>query len=466
MSNWIAARKIFKKDIRVKYGSGISETGKEYYGYYNSNENPDTIVLNKDMLGGGVEGAAKLASIMSHESTHYFDHKANRDTYEANAYFNQAAAYNDLSKAWGVHDRGFIKATISKLLNPEKWKKSEGSIDYAEVFKNKDKIGIRSSNFGDKLMKAPIIGAPLRGVASILGINILTDRKQSQSELDNRRYDRETQIQSDQISAILFLGTAALTAEQGVIQGGLSFKNYIGSLINANPINIKTMADAFGTASNDIDIAKSLFQYFEKGNIEITSADRFDSFKEKIFKAERFTDIKGYKIEQDKEILKLMRQTGIPYEVANNFKGNKNLENKAVNELVNNFNFVSALYQKGTDDNTIKELYYQGVAYPLTDETGLTLWENSPGFGQENGWLTKNIFDNREYIRYQSKIEDMKTFYSMRKMYQTGADIDLSTNYMKNMNNTYKFMMDNRENYEYEEYFWNQYNKYESDLFR
>ncbi len=55
---------IWSGNIQAKYGD-IGEA----YGQYNSN-NPAEILMNQALLGGGMEAAAMLASVISHEGTH------------------------------------------------------------------------------------------------------------------------------------------------------------------------------------------------------------------------------------------------------------------------------------------------------------------------------------------------------------------------------------------------------------
>ena len=60
-----------------------------------------SIYVNSKLLGGGKEGAAQVASIMSHEAKHL----AGKDEFESR--MTETSAYSDLMKAWGVTGAGY-----------------------------------------------------------------------------------------------------------------------------------------------------------------------------------------------------------------------------------------------------------------------------------------------------------------------------------------------------------------------
>ena len=60
------------------------------YGNYTLGENK--IVLSETLLGGGREASAKLATVMSHESTHYYGNRL-----EAIAHMSAAETYSQLN---------------------------------------------------------------------------------------------------------------------------------------------------------------------------------------------------------------------------------------------------------------------------------------------------------------------------------------------------------------------------------
>jgi hypothetical protein len=453
-------RKILKGILDIDWKSV-----PDYIAKYNEN-NPEAIEVNDAYNGSDMETIAQLAAILAHENQHIIDLEEDGTTEEADAYKKELETYLNIINALDMDgDISFIAGMIAKLGDPESFKANEGNEHYAEISITKDTIGIRSSTFSERLMNPDFVGSTLRGLASLLGLNPYTDEKQPESDLDPRANERAHQIESDQIAALLFFAGAALSAEQIAANGGGSLLSYLSSLFNLNPQNIESLGDLAGTASNYSDIFNSITEYLSQGDIQINGAEGYDEFIRQVLKAEGFRDVEGYNISQDNDILNIMEQAGVPSEVANVFGGDKDLENQAANEVFNNFIFVSSLYQIGvTDPQTVSDLYLLGVPFSRTTDEGLVLWNNSPGFAEANKGLTSTYFKNNDYIDYQEKLDKMRTFNFMRSQYNSG-NISLDTDFMLKKADDYKVMMDNGENFEFNDYFWNQYNMYTYNLF-
>ncbi len=138
------ARKIFEKEIDVKYGSGIDENGEGYKGYYDNN-NPKEIMLNRQYLGLGEEKAAKLASIVGHELSHLAGNKK-----EAIAHAEGLKTYNELVKEWNIKDADekHINEMIKEIYNPANGQENIGGRDYWKVTKDKEGNILKIENDG------------------------------------------------------------------------------------------------------------------------------------------------------------------------------------------------------------------------------------------------------------------------------------------------------------------------------
>ncbi len=454
-------RDLFDGHIGLSWGDGMKD-GTAYNGFFDKN-NPDNITVNNKYNELNLDSAAMLASLLSHENTHRIDHQAGRDTYEADALMNQMNTYGSIVEGMELKgDIGYVNQILDGFMNPESYKVNEGSVDYAEIYTNDDKIGIRPSDGGDVLFNAPLIGSALKGLAATLGLNPYTDTKQVESDIDFRRYEKEHNIEDDQLSFILFTACAALSAEQLAAEGGGSLIQYMKSVFNVDPSKISSLNDLVSTTSNIMDIVN----FYNQNNLQNNGAEGFDDFKKQIFNTEGFKDIEGYSIFQDKKILEMMEESGIPYEIENIYGDNQDLKNQAANELMNNFLFVSTLYQKGVrDTKTITDLYYKGVPYSRFGEAGLNIWNNSPGFAESNGWLTADYENNDDYKEYKKQMSRMNSFNFMRSRYNDFSDpVELDSEFMINHNNIYTDMMKNGEYSDLNDYF-NRQNYYESELF-
>ena len=92
------------------------------YGNYTVGENK--IVLSENLLGGGKEASAKLATVMSHEGTHY-----NGKRVEAIAHLAGAETYAFLNNKFTLQaDTSFSMEMISRIMNADNWKENRYAI--------------------------------------------------------------------------------------------------------------------------------------------------------------------------------------------------------------------------------------------------------------------------------------------------------------------------------------------------
>lgn len=94
------------------------------YGNYTIGENK--IVLSENLLGGGREASAKLATVMSHEGSHY-----NGNRVEAIAHLVGADTYSQLNEMFKLQaDTSFSMEMISGIMNADNWKENTGNVDH------------------------------------------------------------------------------------------------------------------------------------------------------------------------------------------------------------------------------------------------------------------------------------------------------------------------------------------------
>jgi hypothetical protein len=113
------AEAIWEEKLKVEY----ADLDKAY-GEYKIGE--DGITISKTMLGGGKEGSAKLAAVMSHEGVHAL--KGIR--IEALAHLQGNSTYNAINAIFGLTaDKEFSQGMISAIMNPASWKENTGDTD-------------------------------------------------------------------------------------------------------------------------------------------------------------------------------------------------------------------------------------------------------------------------------------------------------------------------------------------------
>ncbi len=119
-NNFALGRNIWSNRLKVKYG----DTGDDL-GYYDSN-NADVVMFSKDLLGGGREAAAKLATVMAHEGTHVAGNR-----YESEAHKQGLLIYGSLLSTFGLQgDQDFALGMVAALMNPDSYQANMENIDH------------------------------------------------------------------------------------------------------------------------------------------------------------------------------------------------------------------------------------------------------------------------------------------------------------------------------------------------
>ena len=101
--NYQLAKDIWNGNKNVVYynASTPAVTTQDLAALAYAGDDGKSIYVNSKLLGGGKEGAAQVASIMSHEAKHL----AGKDEFESR--MTETSAYSDLMKAWGVTGAGY-----------------------------------------------------------------------------------------------------------------------------------------------------------------------------------------------------------------------------------------------------------------------------------------------------------------------------------------------------------------------
>ena len=118
-SNNTTAKAIWSDKLNVRYDSISGDNG-----YYNR-DNPNEVVISSAFLGGGKDEAAKLATVLSHEGTHYTGNRI-----EAVAHQTGLKTYGELTSMFSLTaDRGFAQDMIAGIMSAGSWTANTGNTD-------------------------------------------------------------------------------------------------------------------------------------------------------------------------------------------------------------------------------------------------------------------------------------------------------------------------------------------------
>ncbi|MCX7024138.1 MAG: hypothetical protein NT080_05890 [Spirochaetes bacterium] len=138
---------------RIKSGSlGVSfstELDAGEYGYFDRGDDPASMTISSDFLGMGVERAAKLAALYSHEG----DHAVYGERVEANAYALSEAVYSNIGEAWSRYglelDGGFAGVMNAAQNDPGNWNENPGDVDFWKMRSVKGRLVLQDDGYRD-----------------------------------------------------------------------------------------------------------------------------------------------------------------------------------------------------------------------------------------------------------------------------------------------------------------------------
>ena len=458
--NWGLGRAIFQRGVSVEYDD-LRYSGGDYVGSrgYVDRSRPDTIVIARELLGGTLESSAQLASLFGHEGTHLLGNRL-----EASAYMHEGQTYLDLMSQFHVGDGAYLASLSGAILNERNWLASTGERDYAEWFRTDRVLGIRATNPLDVLRRTPVIGSIMGFVATFTEANPYTNTKLPVSATDERRHVLEARKEADRLQGLIAAGALVTSA----LQAGAVTKSVGEALLKMlpeyNPLNATSWLSAAEIALNYTDVASAVMDALDRGAVRVDRPAGFDRFKTTVLGAERFKDIKGYGVLEDPMIFALAEDAGVPLVLDNRWTDSPELEAQVINELINNFNFVSALYQLGVRDaGVVSDLYYKGIPYSVTDPDGTVWFFNSPGFAEANMVFGRQWTTDVRYVQHKDALMQLRDFnVAHRLIRETTVDARALGQY----DALYRRMVEGGIYHALRTSLWNQYNQYELLLFQ
>jgi len=395
-TNYDTARSIFDKDIKTELTSGLRNSENELVRGFVSTGDKDTINVNSDILGKGLENAAQLASLLSHEGTH-----TDGDRTEFNAYLNEAATYNNLSKKFDIGEGSYQSYLVKQLLDEQNAQENMGKEDNAEWYVNDKMIGIKPSSF----IKDPFSSIS-NSISRFFGGNPDTQNKIPEGEYDYTRNElADKRANKDMLNSVVTLATAARAAQ--LSGGNMTFNEYLGNYYSVLPVSTKNMNlnDAIGLVNN---IAGYLGGSNQDGSFSLKGLSNFSQFKDGIQDLDGFHDVQGYNESQDNKILKYLEEAGIPTKIENSFRDDEVAKAKAINSLMDNFNFGSSLMKSDVPAGDAGILYHLGAIQTYHDENGKKWIINEPG-------MNTNSNTSYQSDKYDEFLKSMKYLNNYNK---------------------------------------------------
>lgn len=137
------SRAIWSEQLKATF----KEMPKNENGYYDRDSDSGEIVISSAFLGGGEEAAAKLATVMSHEGSHWSGNRI-----EGLAQEQGMKTYAQINAMLGLAgDSQFANTMVDAYNDSESWKANEGSREYWRVTKDKDGKVVKVQDDGDKM---------------------------------------------------------------------------------------------------------------------------------------------------------------------------------------------------------------------------------------------------------------------------------------------------------------------------
>ena len=250
------AKDIWNEKLAVEYGN----TGNDY-GNYTLGQNK--IVLSETLLGGEREASAKLATVMSHEGTHYYGKRV-----EALAHLAGAETYAQINQKFNLQaDTSFSMEMLSGIMNADNWKENTGDVDHWTFKQNNDgSYGWQWDNdfdfsIGDKTitaeeMKRIITSQKVlenQSFLTNLGLGDLYQSKDKQATFISLMPSESTQAQNEMFNSFI---------QAGGVDGIKAYEEFIANtegFADAS-INAQQLKDAIN-AGNPREINQYLTQW-------------------------------------------------------------------------------------------------------------------------------------------------------------------------------------------------------------
>ncbi len=172
-----------------KLQARFEDMGANENGYYDAGKNSSEIVISSAFLGAGMEQAAKLATVMSHEGSHWSGNPV-----EALAHAQGLTTYGQINAIFGLKsDDTFNQSMFDAYLNPASWEVNDatGRQDW-KVLDDGSIVFDGSHNLNDKngeLLKASDKTKYKESLADVLGISVA--EAEGMMKLANMTYDTD-----------------------------------------------------------------------------------------------------------------------------------------------------------------------------------------------------------------------------------------------------------------------------------
>lgn len=382
------SKDIWSEKIAVEYG----DTGNDY-GNYTLGQNK--IVLSETLLGGGREASAKLASVMSHEGTHYYGNRV-----EAIAHMSAAETYSQLNQKFKLQaDTSFSMEMLAGIMNTDNWKENTGDVDHWRMMDDGSlaydgKANLYDEN-GNLIYKTEKTGLEGSLVEILYGKNATAEQIDEVRNLMDKNFSHYT-VGDDANNKDNWYWNGKVTEENmgKQISGLTVFGKYGNSIVSqAYTHHFDSTVGGLYAFMNGIDIGTV--------DMKATSLFSLGRFKELYNAKSDFYNIAGALFESE--------DTEISGEYGKEIQ-DPTKNPKDYYKTYNNLHYGMDLVKDSGSDNLLLGLSGMVDTNGWNDAEGWTLQMNY-GYLFENTYISIGIFGEYGHLKEQSTLQN-NVFYS------------------------------------------------------
>ena len=396
------SKDIWSEKLAVEYGN----TGNDY-GNYTLGDSK--IMLSDNLLGGGRAGSAKLASVMSHEGTHYYGNRV-----EAIAHMSAAETYSQLNQKFKLQaDTSFSMEMLAGIMNTDNWKENTGDVDHWTLMDDGSlaydgKANLYDEN-GNLIYKTEKTGLEGSLVEILYGKNATAEQIDEVRNLMDKNFSHYT-VGDDANNKDNWYWNGKVTEENmgKQISGLTVFGKYGNSIASqAYAHHFDSTVDGLYAFMNGIDIGTT--------DMKATAFFSMDRFRE-LYKAKSlFYESAGALFESEDTKISGVYGDYIRDDDGNLLKNYKLSDGSVVDytyfyKSYKNLHYGIDLIKKSGSDNILLGL--SGIVDANKDDEaeGFTLQMNY-GYLFDGSFISTGIFGEYGHLKEQSPLQN-KTFYS------------------------------------------------------
>ena len=378
------AKDIWSEKLAVEYGN----TGNDY-GNYTLGDSK--IMLSDNLLGGGRAGSAKLATVMSHEGSHYYGNRV-----EAIAHMSAADTYSQLNQKFKLQaDTSFSMEMLAGIMNTDNWKENTGDVDHWTLMDDGSlaydgKANLYDEN-GNLIYKTEKTGLEGSLVEILYGKNATTEQIDEVRNLMDKNFSHYT-VGDDANNKDNWYWNGKVTEENmgKQISGLTVFGKYGNSIVSqAYAHHFDSTVDAMYAYKNGIDIGAV--------DINVTALFSMDRFRELYKEKSLFYESAGALVDYDETTISQKYKQKYPGNYANYDELHYGIDLVAKDKLGNHVDNVKI--KTGLSGKVVSNSLDAGDGTGAGNSVHIQY-----GFSFERSFISTGIYGEYDHLTDQSKL--------------------------------------------------------------